>query len=78
MTAHATVDIDFDPFAPRPFGELPPVWAELRDRAPVYRTAAGMYVVSQYDDVRSIQRSPALERSPYMFLHGVKSIPLTA
>jgi cytochrome P450 len=60
MTAHATVDIDFDPFAPRPFGELPPIWAELRDRAPVYRTAAGMYVVSRYDDVRSIQRSPGL------------------
>jgi cytochrome P450 len=60
MTAHATVDIDFDPFAPRPFGELPPIWAELRDRAPVFRTAAGMYVVSRYDDVRSIQRSPGL------------------
>jgi cytochrome P450 len=60
MTAHATVDIDFDPFAPRPFRELPPVWAELRDRAPVYLTAAGMYVVSRYDDVRGIQRSPRL------------------
>ena len=60
MTAHATVDIDFDPFAPRPFEELPPVWAELRDRAPVYRTAAGMYVVSRYTDVRNAQRSPGL------------------
>ena len=39
---------------------IPPVWAELRDRAPVYRTAAGMYVVSRYNDVRNIQRSPGL------------------
>jgi cytochrome P450 len=60
MTAPSTADIDFDPFAPRPFEELPPIWAELRDRAPVYRTAAGMYVVSRYDDVRGIQRSPGL------------------
>ena len=60
MTAPSTTDIDFDPFAPRPFEELPPLWAELRDRAPVYRTAADMYVVTRYDDVRSIQRSPGL------------------
>jgi cytochrome P450 len=56
MTAPSTADIDFDPFAPRPFEELPPIWAELRDRAPVYRTPADMYVVTRYDDVRGIQR----------------------
>jgi cytochrome P450 len=60
MTAPSTADIDFDPFAPRPFEELPAIWAELRDRAPAYRTAADMYVVTRYDDVRSIQRSPGL------------------
>ncbi len=46
MTAHATADIDFDPFAPRPFEELPPIWDELRDRAPMYRTAAWTGLIS--------------------------------
>ncbi len=47
MTAPATAGIDFDPFAPRPFGELPPVWVELRDRAPVYRTGGDRVIVSE-------------------------------
>src|SRR5260370_35752303 len=58
--AAATAAIGSARFTPRPFEELPPVWPELRDHAPVYRTAAGMYVVSRYTDVRNAQRSPGL------------------
>ena len=60
MTANTTTDFQFDPFAPMPFDELPPIWSTLRDHFPVYRTQYDMWVVSRYEDVRFIQHSPQL------------------
>ena len=54
------VDFDYEPFDPRFSGDPIPFYRQLRDRAPVYRTTRGYWVVSRYDDIREIQQKPAL------------------
>jgi cytochrome P450 len=59
MPAGAT-DLHFDPLDPGPREDRPARFAELRDRAPVHRTAADLWVVSRFDDVKFVQSSPEL------------------
>ncbi|HXO86979.1 MAG TPA: hypothetical protein VN803_15770, partial [Gemmatimonadales bacterium] len=57
MTANAS-DFTFDPFKPGPRDQLPQVFAELRERFPVYRTDSDIWVLSRFDDVKAVQSNP--------------------
>jgi cytochrome P450 len=57
MTARGS-DLMFDPFKPGPPDRLPRVLAELRERYPVYRTDSDIWVVSRFDDVKTVQSNP--------------------
>jgi cytochrome P450 len=51
-------DLKFDPFAPGPREHRAAIFAELRERAPVYHTDSDVWVVSRFDDVKSVQSTP--------------------
>jgi cytochrome P450 len=51
-------DVNFEPFNPGPPEELPAIFAELRERFPVYRTSSNIWVISRFDDVKAVQSSP--------------------
>jgi cytochrome P450 len=53
-------DVRFEPFTPGPPEELPVVYAELRERFPVYRTDSNIWVISRFDDVKAVQSQPEL------------------
>lgn len=54
------LDIDYEPFDPR-FRENPYQYYKLlREKAPIYRSPMGYWVISRYDDVREIQSQPKL------------------
>src|ERR1700746_1635757 len=55
-----TADLVFDPFKPGPRAQSPQVFAELRERHPVYRTRSDIWVVSRFDDVKAVQSNPEL------------------
>jgi cytochrome P450 len=57
MVADAA-DLKFDPFAPGPHDQRPAIFAELRERAPIYHTDSDLWVVSRFEDVKSIQAMP--------------------
>jgi cytochrome P450 len=59
MTVDGT-DLKFEPFKPGPSEALPAIYAELRDRFPVYRTDSNIWVISRFDDVKAIQSNPAV------------------
>ena len=48
----------FDPFAPGFTDDPYPHYARLRDAAPAYRHPLGFWLLSRYDDVARLQRSP--------------------
>jgi cytochrome P450 len=50
--------LEFEPFKPGPRDQLPAVYAELRERFPVYRSASNIWVISRFDDVKAVQSSP--------------------
>jgi cytochrome P450 len=50
--------LDFEPFKPGPREQLPAVYAELRERFPVYHTDSNIWVISRFDDVKAVQSSP--------------------
>jgi cytochrome P450 len=52
--------LTFEPFSPGPRDRLPEIYAELRDRFPVYRTGSNIWVVSRFDDVKAVQSNPAV------------------
>src|SRR5271170_1539583 len=52
--------LEFEPFKPGPTEQLPAVYAELRERFPVYRSGSNIWVISRFDDVKAIQSNPAL------------------
>jgi len=52
--------LQFEPFKPGPTEQLPAVYAELRERFPVYRSASNIWVISRFDDVKAVQSNPAL------------------
>src|SRR6202011_6425162 len=51
-------DLMFDPFKPGPRDQLPRVLSELRERFPVYRTSSDIWVLSRFDDVKTVQWNP--------------------
>ena len=59
MSAEGSV-LEFEPFKPGPPEQLPAVYAELRERFPVYRSDSNIWVISRFDDVKAIQSNPAL------------------
>jgi cytochrome P450 len=59
MPAGAT-DLEFDPLDPGPHEDRPAAFAQLRERAPVYRTASDLWVLSRFEDVKLVQSSPEL------------------
>ena len=59
MSADGSV-LEFEPFKPGPTEQLPAVYAELRERFPVYRSASNIWVVSRFDDVKAVQSNPAV------------------
>jgi cytochrome P450 len=52
--------LEFEPFHPGPREQLPEIYAELRERFPVYRTASNIWVISRFDDVKAVQSNPAV------------------
>jgi len=50
--------LEFEPFKPGPPEQLPAVYAELRERFPVYRSDSDIWVVSRFDDVKAVQSNP--------------------
>jgi cytochrome P450 len=50
--------LEFEPFKPGPSRELPEIYTELRERFPVYQTGTNIWVISRFDDVKSVQSSP--------------------
>jgi cytochrome P450 len=50
--------LEFEPFKPGPREQLPAVYAELRERFPVYQTGSNIWVISRFDDVKTVQSSP--------------------
>jgi len=50
--------LEFEPFNPGPAEQLPAVYAELRERFPVYRSDSDIWVVSRFDDVKAVQSNP--------------------
>lgn len=59
MSADGSV-LEFEPFKPGPPGQLPAVYAELRERCPVYRSDSDIWVVSRFDDVKAVQSNPGV------------------
>ena len=57
MSADGSV-LEFEPFKPGPPEQLPGVYAELRERFPVYRSDSDIWVVSRFDDVKAVQSNP--------------------
>jgi cytochrome P450 len=57
LSAHEGV-FEFEPFKPGPREQLPAVYAELRERFPVYRSGSNIWVISRFDDVKAVQSSP--------------------
>jgi cytochrome P450 len=53
-------DFSFEPFAPGPRDTRALVFAELRERAPIYHTESDLWVVSRFDEVRAVNSSPDL------------------
>src|ERR1700761_8016349 len=51
--------LEFEPFTPGPPERLPEVYAVLRERFPVYRSASNIWVISRFDDVKAVQSNPA-------------------
>jgi cytochrome P450 len=51
-------DLRFEPFKPGPREELPAIYAELRERFPVYQTDSNIWVISRFDDVKAVQSAP--------------------
>ena len=62
MSADGSV-LEFEPFKPGPTEQLPAVYAELRERFPVYRSASNIWVISRFDDVKAVQSNPDM---PYV------------
>jgi cytochrome P450 len=52
--------LEFEPFKPGPREQLPAIYAELRERFPVYRTDSNIWVISRFDDVKAVQSNPAV------------------
>jgi cytochrome P450 len=52
--------LDFDPFDPGPHDQRPSVYAELRERAPVFHTDSDLWVISRFDGVKAVNASPDL------------------
>jgi cytochrome P450 len=52
--------LEFEPFKPGPPQELPAIYTELRERFPAYRTGTNIWVVSRFDDVKSVQSNPEM------------------
>jgi cytochrome P450 len=50
--------LEFEPFKPGPHDQLPAVYAQLRERFPVYRSASNIWVISRFEDVKAVQSSP--------------------
>ncbi|MDG4820766.1 cytochrome P450 [Asanoa sp. WMMD1127] len=50
--------IDFDPFHPAHRADPYPVYRRLRERAPVFRTPRGHWLVSGYHDCQAVFRDP--------------------
>lgn len=49
---------DFDPLNPGPHAERPALFAELRERGPVFHTSTDLWVVSRFEDVRELLSTP--------------------
>jgi cytochrome P450 len=52
--------LEFEPFKPGPHELLPAVYAELRERFPVYQTGSNIWVISRFDDVKAVQSNPTV------------------
>jgi cytochrome P450 len=52
--------LEFEPFKPGPREQLPAVYAELREKFPVYRSGSNIWVISRFDDVKAVQSNPAV------------------
>ena len=64
----AAVLIDFDPIAAQSRGNPYPLYRQLRDEAPVHRSAtSGFYTVSRYEDVLAVLEHPDRFSSRAMF-----------
>jgi cytochrome P450 len=60
MSVTETTGLYYEPWDPRCRDRAFEIYQELLERAPVYTTPSGMYVVSRYDDVRDIMARPQL------------------
>ncbi len=62
----------FDPADPSFVQDPYPVYALLRERAPVQRTARGLWAVSRYDDVADLLTDPRVGNAPatYAVVHA--------
>ncbi len=58
MSTEAVDGVGFEPFAPTWRAEPLEMFEKLRDRAPVYVTPTGMYVLSRYESVRDALANP--------------------
>jgi cytochrome P450 len=54
----SVLEFKFEPFKPGPHKQLPAVYAQLRERFPVYLTGSNIWVVSRFDDVKAVQSNP--------------------
>lgn len=61
-----TTAIDYDPIDPQCHERCFEIYPQLLEQAPVYRTAAGVFVVSRYDDVRHVLKTPSIFSSQAM------------
>jgi cytochrome P450 len=52
--------LEFEPFHPGPREQLPAIYAELRERFPVYRSGSNIWVISRFDDVKAVQSNPTV------------------
>jgi cytochrome P450 len=60
MSMTEAPELYYDPWDPACRDHAFELYQELLERAPVYRTGSGMYVVSRFDDVRDIMARPQL------------------
>lgn len=60
MSLTEVADLYYEPWDPACRDRAFELYQELLERAPVYRTRSGMYVVSRFDDVRDIMARPQL------------------
>lgn len=58
--------MEFNPFDPAFKANPYPVYAELRERAPVHQTAMNFWAISRYDDVSYVLKNQALFSSAAM------------